>query len=321
MVGLVRPTILIPQSMDERQGPEEHLRLTLLHEIAHAEQSDPRFGTMATLAQAVWFFLPPIWWLRSQLLLDQEFMADRLAAFDYGTKSNYAASLLRLLESRTKHRAEGSLRKSDRTWPTGEEIRSPLFQRLLMLLQCPYHVEARTPWPWSGALRLAVIGAAIAASCLFVRWPDLTSRELRLAEMARNKSRSFRVANMVSEPLVISRGSRSLAYLLPLILPSSFELTVDVQAGRDELPQIRIAGNSLASSVPSSNLSVAARHFSHDPRTWHDVRLVRTAGRLSLWVDGQSVPVDRSGEKTNEWLTIEPGPDREVQFRNLVVTW
>ena len=48
------------------------------------------------MAQAIWFFLPHVWWLRSQFLIDQEFLADRSAAERYGTSSDYASSLLSL---------------------------------------------------------------------------------------------------------------------------------------------------------------------------------------------------------------------------------
>ena len=77
LVGFVRTTILIPSSYDEPEASAEFLKLSLLHELAHAEQSDPWFGTIASLAQSVWFFLPHVWWLRSQLMIDQEFMADQ----------------------------------------------------------------------------------------------------------------------------------------------------------------------------------------------------------------------------------------------------
>ena len=56
VVGLLRPTILVPQSFEERDDEGELLRLTLLHEIAHAEELDPWFGTAASLAQTFWFF-------------------------------------------------------------------------------------------------------------------------------------------------------------------------------------------------------------------------------------------------------------------------
>ena len=144
VVGVLRSTILIPPSYDEPDADAELLRLSLLHEIAHAEQSDPWFGTVASLAQTIWFFLPQIWWLRSRLLIDQEFLADRAAARRYGSSSGYAASLLALAESRPHATADREPIRPGPTWPSGgEDARSPLFQRMLMLLHCPFRVEAR----------------------------------------------------------------------------------------------------------------------------------------------------------------------------------
>ncbi len=88
------PTILIPEPLDLPSDDPEPLRLSFLHELAHIARSDHWFGTVASLAQTVWFLLPHTWWLRSQLLIDQEFLADCSAASRYGTSSGYASSLL-----------------------------------------------------------------------------------------------------------------------------------------------------------------------------------------------------------------------------------
>ncbi len=96
VAGLFRPTILIPDALDRAEVDPEPLRLGLLHEIAHAEHSDHWFGPIAGAAQAIWFFLPQVWWIRSRLMIDQEFLADRSAANRYGTSSQYASSLLSL---------------------------------------------------------------------------------------------------------------------------------------------------------------------------------------------------------------------------------
>ena len=181
VVGLLRPTILIPRSFEELDDEGELLRLTLLHEIAHAEQSDPWFGTAASLAQTLWFFLPQIWWLRSQLLIDQEFLADRFAAIGYGTSSGYAASLLALAESHSSNAVVGPRDcGTEPVWPAGQDQagQSPLFQRVLMLLHCPFRFEAHAPLSWSWTVRLAVIGASVMAACLFLRWPRASAIEV-----------------------------------------------------------------------------------------------------------------------------------------------
>ena len=173
VVGMVRPTILIPSSYDESESDAELLRLSLLHEIAHAEQSDSWFGTVASVAQTVWFFLPHVWWIRSQLLIDQEFLADRSAVRHYGTSSGYAASLLSLAESGPNPMSDprGGVRTSIWSEIGNEGAGSPLFQRMLMLLYCPFRVEAHAPRSWSWIGRLTVIAASIVAACLCIRWP------------------------------------------------------------------------------------------------------------------------------------------------------
>ena len=126
VVGFFHPTILIPPVLDEPGGDPELLRLSLLHEIAHADQWDPWFGTIASLAQTVWFFLPQIWWLRSQLLIDQEFLADRAAALRYGTSSGYASSLLSLAEARPGLAQDGRPSGSVTNRAAGRESRGSL---------------------------------------------------------------------------------------------------------------------------------------------------------------------------------------------------
>ena len=73
--------------------------LGLLHELAHAEALDHPFGPAAALAQAIWFFLPPVWWIRDRMRLDPEFLADRRASpvRDLG---RYASSLVELASGR-----------------------------------------------------------------------------------------------------------------------------------------------------------------------------------------------------------------------------
>ena len=106
LVGLRRTTILIPASYEEPEASIEVCRLSLLHELAHAAESDAGFGTIASLAHSVWFFLPHIWWMRSQLMMDQEFIADHTASQRYGAPQDYAASLLSLADSRGIRRYE-----------------------------------------------------------------------------------------------------------------------------------------------------------------------------------------------------------------------
>jgi len=320
--GMLKPTILIPPSYDEPDTDAELKRLSLLHEIAHAEESDPWFGTVASLAQTIWFFLPQIWWLRSQLLIDQEFLADRSAALHYGTSSRYAASLLSLAGSRPQSMVDARAPVAGAAWLAGgNDDRSPLFQRMLMLLHCPFRVEARAPRSWSWTLRVTVIGASIVAACLCIRWPDARALENRHKAAASPVSHPFRVADFIAEPLVFLPGGRALPYIMPVALPSRFELSVEVLATSSELAKIHIAGHPLGQIHLSAGRSDKTPSSADHAESWHQVRLERHRQELSLWVDGRKLPAILKPEATSDWLTFEPGPERPSHFRNLVVVW
>ncbi len=322
VVGLFQPTILIPASYDADLGDLEQLRLSLLHEMAHVEQHDHWHGTIANLAQTAWFLLPQVWWLRSQLRIDQEFLADRFAASRFGSASGYAASLLLLAarrpESRPSSRSRGTV--SIAPGKASAEMRSPLFQRLLMLLHCPHRIETRAPRLWSWGLRMTVIALWLIAASVCIRWPDAEAIEPRSGVLA-VKHQPFRVADFVAEPHVFPPAQRALAYVMPVILPTRFDLKVEVLATRADLARIRIEGHLLGSPRWADSGTTHVQPEPGERESWHQVRLVRNSQDVHLWVDAQALPVTMKPELTTESLTIEPGPERSVHFRNLVVQW
>jgi beta-lactamase regulating signal transducer with metallopeptidase domain len=322
VVGIRHPTIVIPPTYDEPETGKatELLRLSLLHEIAHAEQADPWFGTVASLAQTTWFFLPQIWWLRSQLLIDQEFLADKSAAYRYGTSSDYAASLLTLATSRPVQASATGGCKLRSKWLSGAKHgRSPLFQRLAMLLYCPFRVEERAPPRWSWTLRVGVLAASIAAACLCIRWPDARALENRMYRQHAGGAGSFRVKEFVAEPVTFGADGRAVPYVMPLPLPKRFDLSVEVLASPSDLSRIHIAGHPLGPAPDTPESAAGTTASPEDAKTWHPVRLQRSGEELSLWVDGQKMPTTLKADQTSESLTFEPGPSRPAHFRNLIV--
>ncbi len=325
VAGLLRPTILIPEALDREEADHEPLRLSLLHEIAHAEQSDHWFSTIAGAAQAIWFFLPQVWWIRSRLMIDQEFLADRSAADRYGTSSEYASSLLSLaVPPRASQGGDAvAAGPADAVPAPGSGtigVQSPLFQRMLMLLHCPYPVEVRTPRLWSWTSRVGVVVASILAACLVIRWPQ-ASFALPPSRPAATGHRSrFQVNQFVAQPIHESRRTqRSLVYVLPLTLPATFDLEVDVQARLSDLASVRIAGIPLDS--PRRPLVDSVPAVSAAEASWWHVRMHRDHRRITLAVEGRDVPVSIGTDALANWLTIEPPADRSVEFRRLVVTW
>ena len=268
---------MIPPSYDEPGAGVQPLTLSLLHEIAHAEQSDPWFGMVANLAQTVWFLLPPVWWIRSRLLMDQEFLADRRAALRYGTSSGYAASLLLLAESQFDEAAASRLDSSGPVWPSGQETDagSPLFQRMLMLLHCPFRVEPRVSRTWSWGVRLSVIAVSIAAASVTMHWPGAATNWRGQADEMELASQPFQVADFVAEPMVFLPGGRALPYIMPVSLPSHFELTVEILSNVTELAKVYIAGHPLASLPLQPLISDLSADSPDHGDSWHQVRLER----------------------------------------------
>ena len=85
LIGFVPADDPDPPLLD-RPEASESLRMALLHELAHMEESDPWFGLAGGLAGAFWFFLPPLWWVLARMRLDHEFLADLRAASGSGRR-------------------------------------------------------------------------------------------------------------------------------------------------------------------------------------------------------------------------------------------
>jgi beta-lactamase regulating signal transducer with metallopeptidase domain len=154
--GIWRPTILLPESM-ANGVPAGELRWVLAHEIAHIHNGDVWNGIWVSLARAVYHPLPWFWWLRHQLDLCQEFLADAVAATEAPQAEDYAAFLLEL--SRTVGRVRPRI-VAGATAALGST--SDLFRRITMLLNnssrlercCPRHVARITA---AGFFALAIL--------------------------------------------------------------------------------------------------------------------------------------------------------------------
>jgi hypothetical protein len=309
LVGGLRPTILIPPDLD---GPEavDQLRLSLLHELAHAESLDHWFAPAATLAQAIWFFLPPVRWIRDQMKLDQEFLADRRAVDHFGTSGGYASSLVELASP-----VEPGGDRGDASTPaglapsSGSGGASSLFQRVVMLLKCPFAIEGRTPlwWRWSTAATLALV--TLAASCLTLRGlADWSSPPVQPTGEA---ARSFRHPQQLT---ISQREHDDQPFDLRFRLPDRFTLTFEVMAEPADLPGIEVLGHRLG-VVPDPDPSRTAY------RLWHRVRITRLGGSEDVEVDGRPLPHDPGPARLAPWLTIRPSPGRTTRIRDLELDW
>jgi beta-lactamase regulating signal transducer with metallopeptidase domain len=321
LAGLQRPFILIPTGLDHPEFDRDTLRLVLLHELVHADRSDLLFGAAASLAQSLWFFLPHAWWLRRQVRMDQEFVADRETVELIGSSAAYATRLVAMAA-----RTEGvpSLEPIARSvpllsgWWWDGGLKTPLLQRVVMLLHAPFRTETRPSRRWSTITPAAMLGLAILSSSL--RLPPSPASPSPGPSASAGHSDVFRVDKFVASPRAAMNGGRTLPYTLPLALPSRFELSVEIDAPAPSLARMWIAGYPLAGSrlggVPAPEPGPA-----NHPIDRHRILLRRDGRDVSLLIDGRDVPVTRTDESSSDWLTIEPPPDQTATLQNLVVRW
>ena len=77
VVGLFRPTILLPAQITESCTPTD-LSAILTHELAHVKRRDMAFVWLHQLAQALFFFHPAVWLAGRELRRERELACDEL---------------------------------------------------------------------------------------------------------------------------------------------------------------------------------------------------------------------------------------------------
>lgn len=99
VVGIFRPTILLPAGLARRLAPRE-LSLVLLHELVHIRRWDVPANWLLALLQAVHWFNPMIWLAFSRARADRELACDEavLRLASPAQRSAYGQTLLTLIE-------------------------------------------------------------------------------------------------------------------------------------------------------------------------------------------------------------------------------
>jgi beta-lactamase regulating signal transducer with metallopeptidase domain len=162
--GLWRPRILIPVAFAQHRQADER-RQMFVHELTHLERRDSWSCLLLALAQSCFFFVPWFWWVRRQIRLCQEYVADAVAAAL--TSSETYAQYLLALSTRGEARALTTSRKET---PVGVYVTgifwnsSDLFRRIAMLLHASDRVEKRCPRWWAMTAIVGLAGLALLLS-------------------------------------------------------------------------------------------------------------------------------------------------------------
>ena len=139
VLGVFRPTVLIPARILEGQSKPADLEPILAHELIHVRRGDLWVGWLQVLAQSVWWFHPLVWWAGRLVKREAERCCDEEVIAELGMKpARYARALLDVLE--LKH-----ILKPVPVLPGVKpvEITSNRLERIMLLR---HGCRKRTPW-------------------------------------------------------------------------------------------------------------------------------------------------------------------------------
>jgi uncharacterized protein (TIGR03435 family) len=102
VVGWLRPVVLMP--VGALTGlPTEHIEALLAHELAHIRRHDYLVNILQSIAEALLFYHPAVWWISSQLRNERELCCDDEAVAISSDAFTYVRALAGLESCRPAH--------------------------------------------------------------------------------------------------------------------------------------------------------------------------------------------------------------------------
>jgi beta-lactamase regulating signal transducer with metallopeptidase domain len=98
LVGCLRPVILLPASVLTGLAPEQ-IEALLAHELAHVRRWDYLVNLGQTVAEALFFYHPAVWWLSRRIRVEREQCCDDAVVATCGDRVAYARALATLGQS------------------------------------------------------------------------------------------------------------------------------------------------------------------------------------------------------------------------------
>ena len=242
LLGAWRPRIVVPEAYDTEDGLEL-AALGLRHELAHLDAHDPASRGLSTLIGALWGFLPTVWWLRAQLRIDEEFLADEAASKALGSRSRYASRLL----DASRPTASGPLPAARVDGPPHHVgIASDLGRRILMLQESLELADRPVPWRRRVGTLAAAMGFTLAACTLTTasREPDLG---LGPDQAPPEVLEIRRIAATMPKP---PPGMPLPGFRIASTLPSRFRLEFSLFASGSELANYSVMGIPCRPGIP-----------------------------------------------------------------------
>ena len=102
VVGWLRPMVLLPVAALGGM-PGEQLEALLLHELAHIRRHDYLVNILQSIAEALLFYHPAVWWVSGHIRAERELCCDDVAVAVSGDPLTYARALAQLESCRPAH--------------------------------------------------------------------------------------------------------------------------------------------------------------------------------------------------------------------------
>jgi hypothetical protein len=83
--------------------PREHVEALLAHELAHVKRHDYLFNVAQSIAEALLFYHPAVWWVSGQIRAERELCCDDAAIAACGDVLTYARALTNFESNRPSH--------------------------------------------------------------------------------------------------------------------------------------------------------------------------------------------------------------------------
>jgi uncharacterized protein (TIGR03435 family) len=102
VIGWLRPVVLVP--IGALAGlPSAQIEALLIHELAHIRRHDYLVNILQSVAEALLFYHPAVWWVSGHIRTEREMCCDDVAVSLTGDAFTYASALAELEASRPAH--------------------------------------------------------------------------------------------------------------------------------------------------------------------------------------------------------------------------
>jgi beta-lactamase regulating signal transducer with metallopeptidase domain len=160
VVGLLRPTVVLPAALVERHGASA-LAPILAHELIHVRRGDLWVGLLQAVARALWWFHPLVWVATRRITREAERSCDEevIAALRLAPRE-YARRLVDVLE----------LKRTLKPFPALAGVRpvDVTSQRLERIMRLEHGCLRRTPW-WCWLVMLGASAACLPGAAFIVQ--------------------------------------------------------------------------------------------------------------------------------------------------------